>query len=307
MASYTPRMASHVARHVAQPLRPACSSSSSLRLAARPAFRQQSRFYASQPPRSTNNQIKFWPFLVLIAVGSAGYAGLVKRRMEMAPPQVTAPQPTGQLPQPTKSIPAFSPDDVTVIFVLGGPGAGKGTQCARLVSEHGFIHLSAGDLLRAEQDRPGSQFGDLIRDYIKEGKIVPMEVTIQLLENAMTDSLRQSGSTKGRFLIDGFPRKLDQAHKFEQSVCPAKLVLFFDCPEATMEARLLERGKTSGRTDDNAESIRKRFRTFIETSMPVVDEFEQQGKVVKIDATPPPEDVFKTTQKELRKRLGPTF
>jgi UMP-CMP kinase len=263
---------------------------------------RQHRLISSQPPRKTN-QVKFWPFLVIAGLGSVGYMQLVKRRIEMPPTD----KPAGELAAPAKPVPAFSPDNVTVVFVLGGPGAGKGTQCANLVSQHGFMHLSAGDLLRAEQERPGSQFGDLIRDYIKNGLIVPMEVTIQLLENAMTEALQKSGSNKGRFLIDGFPRKLDQAHKFEEAVCPAKLVLFFDCPEQVMESRLLERGKTSGRSDDNAESIRKRFKTFIETSMPVVDEFEKQGKVVKIDATPAPADVFQTTKKHLTERLGAGF
>jgi UMP-CMP kinase len=75
------------------------------------------------------------------------------------------------------------------VFVLGGPGAGKGTQCANLVRDYGFTHLSAGDLLRAEQDRKDSQFGDMIKDYIKSGRIVPMEVTVHLLENAMTEVL----------------------------------------------------------------------------------------------------------------------
>lgn len=205
------------------------------------------------------------------------------------------------------STPTFSAKEVTVLFVLGGPGAGKGTQCARLVAEHGFTHLSAGDLLRAEQERPGSQFGDLIRDHIKNGQIVPMEVTVKLLENAMTDALKEKNSTTGKFLIDGFPRKLDQAHKFEETVCPAKLVLFYDCPEETMEERLLERGKTSGRSDDNAESIRKRFRTFIETSMPVVEYYEQGGKVVKVDATASPDVVFAKTQQALKERLGADF
>ena len=223
------------------------------------------------------------------------------------PPAIEAPKTSGQLPQPPKSTPAFSPSDVTVIFVLGGPGAGKGTQCAKLVSQYGFTHLSAGDLLRAEQDRPGSQFGDLIRDYIKNGQIVPMEVTVQLLENAMTDALHKSGSQKGRFLVDGFPRKLDQAHKFEEAVCPAKMVLFFDCPEDVMQSRLLERGKTSGRSDDNAESIKKRFKTFIETSMPVVDYYSKDAKVVKIDATSSPDQVFIKTQDGLTKMLGRDF
>lgn len=192
---------------------------------------------------------------------------------------------------------------LTVIFVLGGPGAGKGTQCSRLVDRYGFTHLSAGDLLRAEQDREGSQYGQLIKDYIKDGKIVPMEVTIALLENAMKDAL----PTSQRFLIDGFPRKLDQALKFEESVCAAKFVLFYDCPEAAMEARLLERGKTSGRADDNEESIRKRFRTFVETSMPVVEYFGKQGRVVKIDATPAPEEVEIKTREALKERLGEGF
>ncbi len=213
---------------------------------------------------------------------------------------------TGALPAPSKPVPTFSPDDVTVLFVLGGPGAGKGTQCARLVSGYGFTHLSAGDLLRAEQERPGSQFGDLIKDCIKNGAIVPMEVTVQLLENAMTETISKSPSSK-KFLIDGFPRKMDQALKFEEVVCPARLVLFYDCPEAEMERRLLERGKTSGRADDNAESIRKRFRTFVETSMPVVDHYEKEGRVIKVDATATPEEVYKTTQKRLAEKLGDKF
>ena len=82
----------------------------------------------------------------------------------------------------------------------------------------------AGDLLRFEQDREGSQFGDLIRNCIKEGTIVPMEITIKLLENAMNAELEKKGGKpgwtdgKGRFLIDGFPRKMDQALKFEEDV-----------------------------------------------------------------------------------------
>lgn len=232
-------------------------------------------------------------------------------------PAIPAQQQTGlaggRLPAPAKTTPTFSGDDVTVIFVLGGPGAGKGTQCARLVERYGFSHLSAGDLLRAEQERPGSQFGELIKDCIRNGAIVPMEVTVQLLENAMAEVVEQNkkkngGSAKGsRFLIDGFPRKMDQALKFEETVCPARFVLFYDCPEAEMERRLLERGKTSGRADDNADSIRKRFRTFIETSMPVVDHYEKENRVIKIDATATPEQVSKETQKRLEARLGSDF
>ncbi|GAA6063745.1 hypothetical protein JCM10212_005703, partial [Sporobolomyces blumeae] len=148
-----------------------------------------------------------------------------------------------------------------------------------------------GDLLRAEQTREGSQYGEMIKTYIKEGKIVPMEVTIKLLENAMRDAMAENAGNS-KFLIDGFPRQMDQAVKFDESVCPSSLVLFLVCPENILLERLLERGKTSGRDDDNAESIKKRFQTFINTSMPVVDYYRQKGKVVDIDSSKPIEAVY---------------
>ncbi|KAL8768103.1 MAG: hypothetical protein Q9209_005566 [Squamulea sp. 1 TL-2023] len=219
-------------------------------------------------------------------------------------PAIPPPADNPKLAPPEKDTPTFSPDHISVIYVLGGPGAGKGTQCANLVRDYGFKHLSAGDLLRAEQDRPDSQFGNMIKEYIADGKIVPMEVTVQLLENAMTDEInnKQWQSTDKRFLIDGFPRKMDQALKFEESVCPSKFTLFFDCPEDVMQERLIDRGKTSGRADDNAESIKKRFRTFVETSMPVVDYFEKGGKVVKVNAAQGPDVIYEDVKKRMTER-----
>lgn len=208
------------------------------------------------------------------------------------------------LQAPKRNKPLFAPgtneNEALVLFVLGGPGAGKGTQCANIVRDFGFKHLSAGDLLREEQDREGSQFGDMIKTYIKEGQIVPMEVTIQLLENAMTATIKESGNRK--FLIDGFPRKMDQALAFEEKVVPSKFTLFFDCPEETMRERLLNRGKTSGRSDDNEESIKKRFKTFVETSMPVVEHFGSEGRVVKLDATKSPEGVYEHVKKAFEEK-----
>lgn len=200
------------------------------------------------------------------------------------------------LQAPKRDKPLFSQgtgeNEALVIFVLGGPGSGKGTQCANIVKDYGFKHLSAGDLLREEQDRPGSEFGDMIKSYIKEGQIVPMEVTIQLLENAMTHTIDESSGKDRKFLIDGFPRKMDQAIAFEEKVVPSKFTLFFDCPEETMRERLLNRGKTSGRSDDNEESIKKRFKTFVDQSMPVVEMFRKEDRVVQVDATKPPEKVY---------------
>ena len=184
------------------------------------------------------------------------------------------------------------PADARVVFVLGGPGSGKGTQCDKIKAAYECVHLSAGDLLRAEV-ASGSAAGRQLEEIMREGKLVPMSVTIALLRNAM---VRSGGST---FLIDGFPRALDQGEAFERDIKQCTCVLFYDCPEDEMERRLMERGKTSGRADDNMETIKKRFHTFIEQSMPVVDKYKAEGKCHVISAVPTPDEVFVETQKAL--------
>ena len=184
-----------------------------------------------------------------------------------------------------------------VIFVLGGPGAGKGTQCSRIVEKYGYKHLSAGDLLREER-KSGSAQGQMIEEYIKEGKIVPVEVTVKLLVNAME---ADGGS---RFLVDGFPRNTNNLSGWQQVVGDRLAlggVLFYDCPEEVMEARLLERGKTSGRADDNIESIRKRFLTYQNETKPILGYYEHQGLCYKIDGARDVEDVWRDTQTTIEK------
>lgn len=113
-----------------------------------------------------------------------------------------------------------------VLFVLGGPGAGKGTQCAKIVENFGYLHLSAGDLLRAERNRPGSKLGEEIETHIKNGTIVPVEITCSLLENAMVES------GKTNVLIDGFPRNKDNLDGWNKQMgekANVKAVLFFEC------------------------------------------------------------------------------
>ncbi|KAK7464269.1 bifunctional uridylate/adenylate kinase [Stygiomarasmius scandens] len=205
---------------------------------------------------------------------------------------------------------AFDSEKVNVVFVLGGPGAGKGTQCKRLVEDFGFCHLSAGDLLRAEQNREGSEFGQLIQNCIKEGSLVPVEVTVNLLKNAMAAALKEKREGdgwkdgKGRFLVDGFPRQMDQAEMFEKEVCKPSLVLFFTTTEEVMLARLLERGKTSGREDDNEESIKKRFHTYKEQTMPVIEHYEKEGKVATVDSSASVEEVHKLASEAVKKILS---
>lgn len=99
-----------------------------------------------------------------------------------------------------------------VVFILGGPGAGKGTLCNYIVENYGYKHLSAGDLLRDERINPHSKYGELIEGHMKNGTIVPVEITCSLLEKAMN----QSKDQVHRFLIDGFPRNQNNVDGWTQ-------------------------------------------------------------------------------------------
>jgi len=190
-----------------------------------------------------------------------------------------------------QTITAMSTEKPNVVFVLGAPGSGKGTQCQNIVDKYGYVHLSAGDLLRAERISPGSEYGELIEHHITNGTIVPVAITCSLLQRAMKDS------GKSHFLIDGFPRNKDNLDGWMSEVGPDKAnvrcVLFFSCEQKVCVERCLQRGAAgSGRTDDNEESLRKRFDTYLGATMPIVDEFRASGLVREIDANRPIDDVF---------------
>ncbi|XP_059178399.1 UMP-CMP kinase-like [Physella acuta] len=181
-----------------------------------------------------------------------------------------------------------------VIFVLGGPGAGKGTQCERIQNTFDYQHLSAGELLRQEREQPGSQYGDEIAKHLKEGSIVPVSITCSLLRREMENS------SKNKFLIDGFPRNkdnLDGWTKAMEGVAQVKRVLFFNCPDEVCIDRCLSRGKTSGRTDDNEESLKKRIITYRESTMPIIDHFRALNLVSEVGGDKSPDEVFDEVKK----------
>ena len=173
-----------------------------------------------------------------------------------------------------------------IVFVLGGPGSGKGTQCERLAKEFKLTHLSTGDLLRKEVEN-ATEIGAMAQGLMKEGKMVPMSVMINLLRTEVEKNINSPG-----FLIDGFPRSMEQAIDFEKTVGPCRAVLAFQCSLAVLEARLLERGKTSGRADDNIDTIKKRFTTFTEQSLPVIEYYKQKGKCTEVSSERPIDVVY---------------
>ena len=158
-------------------------------------------------------------------------------------------------------------------------------------------HLSAGELLRQEI-LSGSDNGKLIDSYLKDGKIVPVEISLNLLRNSI------KSIQCNRYLIDGFPRNWDNLQGWNavmHDVCELESVIFIECEQEELERRILDRGTTSGRTDDNLVTARKRFQTFHEQSMPIVHHFEQQnsGKLVVINGHQDIESVFLSIKKAI--------
>jgi UMP-CMP kinase len=183
-----------------------------------------------------------------------------------------------------------------VVFVLGGPGSGKGTVCSKIQKEFDYVHLSAGDLLRAEKEGSG-ETSEMINKILLDGGIVPAEITVGLLGKAM----KSSGSKK--FLIDGFPRNNDNLsiwYDLMSETSTISFVLNMDLSEEDMLIRLLERSKSSGRSDDNEETIKKRFKTFYKDTMPVLDMYSMAGKLRTISSAPPPAVVYHETAKLFR-------
>lgn len=167
------------------------------------------------------------------------------------------------------------------IILCGAPGCGKGTQSEFIVEKYGLTHLSTGDLMRKEI-ASGSELGQLISSYTAQGQLVPDEVTIQILENHI-DSL--PADTKG-LIFDGFPRTLNQAKELEKLMQrrgdKTAVLIDINVPEDEIIARLLERGKTSGRADDNLETIKKRLDVYHDQTRPVDDYYELLGKYIRI-------------------------
>eukprot|EP00798_Chlamydomonas_sp_ICE-L_P016500 gene16500-22726_t len=175
----------------------------------------------------------------------------------------------------------------SVIFVMGAPGAGKGTQSQRIVERFGWKHLSTGDLLRSEV-AAATELGNQAAEIMQRGQMVPTTMVLGLISQAMATS---GGH---RFLVDGFPRTLDQLQEFESQIQPCDGVLVFHVPEDVAVARLLERSASSGRADGDEATIHKRMAVFNGESQPVIEALRESGRVVEISADASPDEVFQS-------------
>ncbi|MFT4705179.1 MAG: UMP-CMP kinase [Bradymonadia bacterium] len=215
----------------------------------------------------------------------------------------------GVAPAPSVVIHHFDPREplpkLNVVFVLGGPGSGKGTMCSLAEAQLGWTHLSMGDLLRAEREA-GGETAATIEKYITAGELVPNEITVTVLKEAMESAARLRGQTN--FLLDGFPRSLDNMDGwYEVFGREAELpeMLYFECPYDVLEKRIQGRAKYSGRSDDNAESMKLRFDTFKALTLPTLELFRSKDKVVEVDASQRKEQVYALVAKSLEAHTDP--
>ncbi|KAI6240538.1 Like-Sm ribonucleoprotein and Adenylate kinase domain containing protein [Aphelenchoides fujianensis] len=179
-----------------------------------------------------------------------------------------------------------------VVFVLGPPGSGKGTQCDKIRQKFGFVHLSAGELLRREMETSG-ELAASIRSHMTAGTIVPVAITCKLLEEAMN----AAGDAPG-FLIDGFPRNRDNLDGWQKEMSGKvreHFVLFLKAPFDICLARCLAR--PGGRPDDNSEAYAKRIETYNTQTLPIIDYYAAKGQVREVDSTPDLETVFENVRK----------
>lgn len=167
------------------------------------------------------------------------------------------------------------------LILFGPPGSGKGTQAAKLVEKYNLMHISTGDLFRYEIGHK-TPLGIKAQEYMNEGKLVPDEVTIGMLKNKVLSSTDVSG-----YIFDGFPRTVAQAEalddlmkELDQSIT---CLIALEVEEQEIVNRILNRGKTSGRADDNDEAIiRKRINVYHSETTPVYDYYKGFGKSLSI-------------------------
>lgn len=177
------------------------------------------------------------------------------------------------------------------IVIFGPPGAGKGTQSAKLIDHYKLIHLSTGDIFRANI-KGGTDLGKLAKSFMDKGDLVPDAVTIQMLET----EFKKHQNPKG-FIFDGFPRTEAQATALDQMLAQNQtsisLMLSLEANREELIKRLLLRGKDSGRADDSDEKvIGNRLQEYEQKTAPLVKFYQNQGKYFPIQGIGRVEDIF---------------
>jgi adenylate kinase len=212
------------------------------------------------------------------------------------------------------------------LILLGAPGAGKGTQAKKIVEKYNIPHIATGDILR-EAVAKGTELGKKAKEYMDKGQLVPDEVVIGIVK----ERLKQPDCENG-FLLDGFPRTLNQAEALDEMLKELgkeiDAVIYIDVPEEEVVKRIVNRrtckncgavyhliyappkeenkcdkcgGELYQRDDDKEETVRQRFKVYMDNTAPLIDYYEKKGNLYRVDGTKSIDEVFVEIEDTLKK------
>ena len=174
------------------------------------------------------------------------------------------------------------------LIILGPQGSGKGTQAKLLAEKFGYVHVSSGSRLR-EFAKNGTPKGDLIADLLATGELMPFDTVMQVIEQDILGA-------KNGFILDGTPRDLMQAEYLDWFLSERHLgidkVIILNIPREESVKRLALRAQTENRSDDTPEAIKARLDIYEKETLPVIEHYRKQGKLIEIDGTPDIQTIF---------------
>ena len=186
------------------------------------------------------------------------------------------------------------------IVMIGGPGSGKGTQSEKLIDKYGLYHISTGEVLRDHIKRE-TDLGKIAKQYIDDGQLIPDELMINILD----DVLELDAKDKPGVIFDGFPRTIAQAEALKELLAKRGKKLYavvgLEVPEEELISRMINRGKQTGRADDNEETIKKRLKVFHSQTAPLKEYYIKEKKYKEINGIGKMEDIFKDIVEALEK------
>lgn len=185
------------------------------------------------------------------------------------------------------------------LLLIGAPGAGKGTQAERIAQRFGLVHISSGDLLR-EHVAQGSELGVTAHEYMKKGDLVPDELVLTMLREPVI-----AAAEAGGYVLDGFPRNVDQAMEAYGIAKPlgvaVQVAVYLEVARESLIDRIVERGRTSGRADDTREVVEHRIEVYEASTWPLLDYYREREQLLQVDGDLPIDDVTASVIEQLEK------
>ncbi len=189
------------------------------------------------------------------------------------------------------------------LVLFGAPGSGKGTQSEKLIEKYGLHHISTGEVLR-DHIRRGTELGKIADSYISRGQLIPDDLMIRILDHV----LENEAMDKKGVIFDGFPRTIPQAEALKDLLqkrgTDLHAVVGLEVPEEELVERMLNRGKLTGRADDNPETIKNRLKVYHDQTYPLRDYYTGEGKYLPVNGQGAVDDIFNDITRGIDKALG---